>query len=85
MARVNVYLPEDLAEQVRSAGLNVSGITQDALRRELASRRTTAWLERVRTLPRTGVSHEEAIAALDEVRAEAGDTWPESLAADHPA
>lgn len=70
---------------MRSAGLNVSSVTQDALRRALASRRTTAWLERVRTLPRTGVSHEEAIAALDEVRAEPGDTWPEPLAADHSA
>ncbi|HUZ09025.1 MAG TPA: type II toxin-antitoxin system CcdA family antitoxin [Acidimicrobiales bacterium] len=76
MARVNVYLPDDLAEEAREAGLNVSSIAQDALRRELAGRRTTAWLDTVRKLPRTGVTHDEVIAALGEVRAEAGDEWP---------
>lgn len=76
MARVNVYVPDDLAEQAREAGLNVSSVTQDALRRELAGSRTTAWLDAVRRLPRTGVSHEEVVAALDQVRAEAGDEWP---------
>jgi post-segregation antitoxin (ccd killing protein) len=78
-ARVNVYLPDALAEQARDAGLNVSSITREALQRELAGRRTTAWLDAVRNLPRTGVTHDEALAALDEIRAEAGDEWP------HPA
>lgn len=32
MARVNVYLPDGLAAASRAAGLNVSRITQDALR-----------------------------------------------------
>ena len=76
---MNVYLPDELAEQARDAGLNVSSITREALQRELAGRRTTAWLDAVRSLPRTGVTHDEALAALDEIRAEAGDEWP------HPA
>lgn len=80
MARVNVYLPDELAEQAREAGLNVSNITREALQRELAGRRTTAWLDAVRKLPRTGVTHDEAVAALDEVRSEAGDEWPRPAA-----
>jgi post-segregation antitoxin (ccd killing protein) len=76
MARVNVYLPDELAAEARAAGLNVSNVTQEALRDRLAGRRTTAWLATVRNLPPTGISHNEVIAALDEVRAEAGDEWP---------
>lgn len=44
MGRVNVYLPDDLAEQARLAGLNVSRLTQDALRQALRGIRTTTWL-----------------------------------------
>lgn len=47
MARVNVYLPDDLAADARGAGLNVSALTQDAVRQELAARRTDVWLEQV--------------------------------------
>jgi hypothetical protein len=45
MARVNVYLPEDLAGDAREAGLNVSALTQAAVRDALAARRTDAWLD----------------------------------------
>jgi post-segregation antitoxin (ccd killing protein) len=72
MARVNVYLPDDLAEEARAAGLNVSNITQDALRRELAGKRTSAWVARVSELPPTGVTHEQVMDALDAVREEMG-------------
>jgi len=72
MARVNVYLPDELAAEVKHAGLNVSGITQDALRTALASRRVGAWLDQIANLPPTRVTHEEAMAALDEARAELG-------------
>ncbi len=80
MARINVYLPDELAADVRHAGLNVSQVAQGALRRELDSHRTSAWLATVRSLPPAGVSHEEAVTALDQVRAESGDDWP----AGHP-
>lgn len=38
MARINVYIPDDLEEQLKAAGttFNVSGICQHALREELA-------------------------------------------------
>ena len=76
MARVNVYLPDDLADDVRAAGLNVSAITQDALRGELAGARTTTWLARVRRHRSAGLTHDDVIKGLDDVRADAGDDWP---------
>ncbi|MEI2621040.1 MAG: type II toxin-antitoxin system CcdA family antitoxin [Candidatus Nanopelagicales bacterium] len=44
MARLNVYLPDELAAEVKKAGLNLSAVTQDAVRRTLAERSTDAWL-----------------------------------------
>lgn len=72
MARVNVYLPDDLAEEARAAGLNVSSVVQAALRRELAKRRTTAWVARISSRRPSGVSHDTALAALHAVRDEMG-------------
>lgn len=72
MARVNVYLPDDLVEEVRAAGLNVSNVSQQALRRELAGRRSTDWLDRLETLPRLAVSHEDALNAVEAARSELG-------------
>jgi post-segregation antitoxin (ccd killing protein) len=44
MGRMNIYLPDDLAEEARLAGLNVSRLTQDAIRQALRGERTTQWL-----------------------------------------
>ncbi len=77
MARVNIYLPDDLARRAREAGLNVSGVAPEALESELRVKDLGRWLELVRSdPPLRGVTHEEVIAALDEVRAEAGDEFP---------
>lgn len=76
MARLNVYVPDDLAEAARQAQLNVSSVTQDALRREVARRSTHRWLARLRRLPAMGVGHATVVAALDAVREEEGDVWP---------
>ena len=72
MARVNVYLPDDLAARAREAGLNVSGLTQEALEDALAQTDTDRWLERLEQLPRTVLSHERVIEALDDARKELG-------------
>lgn len=72
MARVNIYLPDDLATQAKEAGLNVSQVAQEALRDELGRRRTADWVARVRAHPPTGVSHEQAIEALHAIRDETG-------------
>jgi post-segregation antitoxin (ccd killing protein) len=44
MARVNVYLPDEMAEVAKSANLNVSALTQNAIRIALAQGSTNTWL-----------------------------------------
>jgi post-segregation antitoxin (ccd killing protein) len=74
IARVNVYLPEELAAAARAAGINVSNVTQEALRRELAARGTDGWLARVAGLPPTGVTHRDALGAVRAARDEFGES-----------
>ncbi len=72
MTRLNVYLPDELAAAAKKAGLNLSAVTQQAVRRTLAERSTDAWLAAVSPTPAVGgVSHERAIEALDAARDEA--------------
>jgi len=73
MARVNIYLPDDLAKRAREAGLNVSGIAQEGIEEELKGRAVSEWLERVRVRPPLkGVTHAEVIGAIDGAREEFG-------------
>jgi len=71
MARLNVYLPDDVAQAARDAGLNVSALTRAAVTEALARQATDLWLA---SLPRTGngPSHEDAMEALDAAREELG-------------
>ncbi|MCY3850419.1 MAG: type II toxin-antitoxin system CcdA family antitoxin [Acidimicrobiaceae bacterium] len=55
MARVNVYLPDDLAAVARESGLNVSRLTQEALRRAIEARDLDLWLDEVAALPPTRI------------------------------
>ncbi len=65
-----MWVPDELAEQARSVGLNVSALTQSAIREELSRHATDAWLA---TLPAPrGIDRETAAAALDEARDEFG-------------
>jgi post-segregation antitoxin (ccd killing protein) len=64
MPRVNVYLPDELARQARISGLNISGITQQAVRSRLASVETDRWLARLDRLPAADLSHSRALEAL---------------------
>lgn len=70
MPRVNIYLPDDLAAAVRAAGLNLSSLTQDAIRRHLAGRTTDDWLDTLDSAA-AHVDHDDALAALDATRDEA--------------
>jgi post-segregation antitoxin (ccd killing protein) len=72
MARVNVYLPDELAARARDAGLNVSGVTQEALEEALALKDTDRWLHRLEHLPRAPIAHHRVIEALDDARDELG-------------
>ena len=72
MTRLNIYLPDELAAEVKKAGLNLSAVTQEAVRRTLVERSTDAWLARVATSPSTvGVPHDRALDELDAARDEA--------------
>jgi post-segregation antitoxin (ccd killing protein) len=73
MARVNVYLPDELAQEARAAGLNISRVTQEALSSTLAHVETDRWLDRLERLQRAEIPHEQVIEAIDETRAELGD------------
>lgn len=72
MARVNVYLPDQLAGEARAAGVNISRVTQEALSSTLARSETDRWLDRLESLPRSPVTHQRVIDAIDEARAELG-------------
>jgi post-segregation antitoxin (ccd killing protein) len=72
MARVNVYLPDDLAERAKAAGVSISALTQDALRSALAASDTDRWLDRLDGMPSHEVPHDTVLGALDDVRDEFG-------------
>jgi post-segregation antitoxin (ccd killing protein) len=64
MARVNVYLPDELAREAKEAGLNISGLTQEALRSALAARQSAQWLDGLQALGPTDVTHEAVLKAV---------------------
>lgn len=72
MARLNVYVPDDLAVAAREAQLNVSALTQEALRAALRRGATDRWLSRLGRGSSGTVSHQVAMAALEEAREELG-------------
>lgn len=71
MARVNIYLPDDLASAARGSGLNVSLIAQEAIRSALSARSTDGWLSALRDEAAPLVTHDTVLAALDSVREDA--------------
>ena len=70
MARVNVYLPDDLADEARAAGLNLSKLTQEALKSALASERTSEWLAAIAALGSSRVSHDDVMQAVGEAKSD---------------
>ncbi|CAJ1581942.1 type II toxin-antitoxin system CcdA family antitoxin [[Mycobacterium] wendilense] len=71
MARLNVYVPDELAERARARGLNVSALTQAAIRAELEDSATDAWLESLD--PRSAEArHGDVLEAIDAARDELG-------------
>lgn len=77
MSRVNIYLPDDLADRARAAGLNVSAVARAAVEAELAVRAASNWLDRAAALPAVSVRHRDVLAAVSAARDE--------LAGDEPA
>ena len=72
VTRLNVYLPDELAAEAKKAGLNLSAVTQEAVRRLLVERSTDAWLAAIAaTASDDAVLHDRALHALDAARDEA--------------
>lgn len=71
MARLNVYVPDELAERARARGLNVSALTQAAISAELENSATDAWLAMLETGP-TGAKHDDVLDAIDAARDDLG-------------
>jgi hypothetical protein len=70
MARLNVYVPDELADAARKAELNVSAITQEAIRGALDANSVSAWLDSLDSLDPARVTHAAAERALAEARDE---------------
>jgi post-segregation antitoxin (ccd killing protein) len=70
MARLNVYLPDELAERARAAKLNLSALTQAAVEAELSRGAGLEWLSQVAALPATGIAHRDVVEAVAAARAE---------------
>ncbi|KAA1245376.1 antitoxin [Mycobacterium simiae] len=71
MARLNVYVPDDLAERARARGLNVSALTQAAISAELENSATDEWLAGL-VDKTTDARHEDVLDAIDSARNELG-------------
>lgn len=71
MARLNVYVPDDLAERARARGLNVSALTQAAISAELENSATDAWLGGLE-IRNTDARHDDVLDAIDAARDEFG-------------
>ena len=65
-----MYLPDQLADQAKDAGLNVSNLTQEAVRSALSAKSTGEWLDEVAALAPTSVGHEDVLAAVQEAKDE---------------
>jgi post-segregation antitoxin (ccd killing protein) len=70
MARVNVYLPDELAARARAAGVNVSAVTRAALEAELTGSAASDWLVQAARLPALPVEHEQVLEAIGAARDE---------------
>lgn len=70
MARVNVYIPDELANEARQAELNVSGLTQAAIQEALNEKSVGQWLDKIALRKPTGISHRIARSAVNAAKGE---------------
>jgi post-segregation antitoxin (ccd killing protein) len=64
MARVNVYLPDDVALAAREANLNISRLCRDAVEQALHAARQKAWFVALADREPIDVSPDEVLAAV---------------------
>jgi len=71
MAKVTIYMPDDLLAEAKDAELNISGLAQNAVVAALRRAKTDAWLEELCRRPGSTVRSEDVDRTLREVR----DRW----------
>jgi len=64
MSRISIYVPDELAAEAKEAGLNISALTQDAVRTALGAVLIDRWLDELEDVKPTEVTHEDVLAAL---------------------
>ena len=64
MARINVYLPDELAERVKASGINVSRLAQQALQGALDDRLADHWLDELAAMDPIDVEPAVVAAAV---------------------
>jgi post-segregation antitoxin (ccd killing protein) len=72
VARVNIYLPDDLAAEARAEGLNVSGVCREAIEASLRMLRQKAWLAALQDHEPIEIPLEEIQAAVHGAQADLG-------------
>lgn len=65
IARLNVYLPDELAAAITPLGWNLSHVLQGAVREQLATIRLNAWLRELNPPAMTKAVHRQTLAALE--------------------
>lgn len=68
MARVNIYLPDDLADAARARELNVSMICREAIQDALGTARRRAWLAALEDRETIEIDTDEILGVLHETR-----------------
>ena len=74
MARVNIYLPDDLAENARAEGLNVSRLCREAVEAALVAARRRAWLMALEDRDPVEIDHGDILDAIRAARDELAGT-----------
>lgn len=59
-------MPDDLAAEVATAGLDISQVTQEALRKVLPGGRLAEWLDDLNDIEPAGITSEEVLKAVTE-------------------
>jgi post-segregation antitoxin (ccd killing protein) len=65
IARLNVYLPDQLAEAIRPLEWNLSHLLQSAVRERLDNLRLDTWLKELKPDSRGAAVHGRTLAALE--------------------
>ena len=73
MPKVSVYLPEELAAEVRRRGLPLSSLAQQAVREAIQAEDTSSWVARMRAREPVPTREVDLSGVMASVRDELGE------------